>query len=299
MRPSGLTSTIGRCAIAASFLLGGSGAAHAGIIGEFTNAGFAYPNSHTYNGPAVNVTLRQNNVTVSDGTAGLNQGGAFVWNGTYTPGTYDQAHNVFTANGLAYGLTNLVTYCIEINQNIYPGSNQQSYYVSTDITSGPSGTAVPHMTAAAAGYITDLWATHYNAALSSPLNSGAFQLAIWKLEYDLNPTYASADASAAIQVVNGVITNVRWDAGNLLASGDTAELHLAATYLQGLINDPTAARLEALISDGTNGNFQDQLFLAAPEPASGLAWLLMSSVVGCVSIARRRRSKAAVCKTTI
>lgn len=291
MRLIRFTSKVSFFALAIGVLLGHSGIASAGIIGTFTNAGFSYPNNGptAWTGPSsVGVTLQLNGQTVSDGTATLNQGGAFLWSGTYTP-----------TGGAGTTVTGLLTYCIEVNQNIYPGYSGQTYYVTTDVGSAPIGTALPAMGSQAAGYLAELWAKHIQDATSSNNGSGAFQLAIWKLEYDV--LHASSSPAAPIQIVNGVITDVNWGTGSLQATGNQAELDLAKSYLMNLTSDASAANLRALISGNSNGNYQDQLFavpgpnsvFAVPEPAGILTWLLIGSVAGCASFVPRRRKTAA------
>lgn len=291
MRPVRVRFHLKRLATAAVLSLVFSGVARAGIIGTFTNAGFSYPNNGptAWTGPSsVGVTLQLNGQTVSDGTATLNQGGAFLWSGTYTP-----------TGGSATTVNGLLTYCIEVNQNIYPGYSGQTYYVTTDVGSAPVGTALPTMGSQAAGYLAELWALHIQDATSSNTGSGAFQLAIWKLEYDV--LHASSSSTAPIQIVNGVIKGVNWGAGSLLASGNQAELDLATSYLMNLTSDASAANLRALISGNSNGNYQDQLFavpgpnsvFAVPEPAGIVTWLLIGSVVGCAGLVPRRRKTTA------
>jgi len=302
MRPLQFTPAVRRCALAALMLLGASGGAQAGIVGEFTNASFIWTNKYTYAGPAVNVTLQSNGVTVSDGTAGLNQGGAFIWKGTDTPGsgTYNQANQTFTFNpsGPAFSVSGLITFCVEINQNISPGWSE-TYLISTDLAAAPTGTGIPSqsgMGAAAAGYIADLWNKYYNAATNSPSGqtinahlysqsdlSGAFQLAIWKLEYDT----ATAGTTGALKFSGNEITGVSWTKGNLLVTGNQAELDLAAHFLTDLVPSSNDG-LRVLISGDHNGDFQDQLF-AVPEPASLAVWLVVGSVGGWAGVFRRRR----------
>jgi hypothetical protein len=243
-------------------------------------------------------------------SADVSQGGSFEWKVVpdFTSSGYHQADFV---NPLPITSTNqFLTFCIEINQNISFNNNPAYTYTLASLASAPIGTSEqpvkapngnpsgPGMGAVAANLIAELWANHFeevfgNSPLqgtdSSNLNilAGAFQLAIWKLEYDHKSSQYTDNY--------GSPGSVDFSKGFLRVS-DTN--NLIATTAAGWINDlanfkGTAANLVAI----TSLTQQDQLVElkstvpfgspSVPEPASGLIWVVIACLVGIATLTRR------------
>jgi len=140
-------------------------------------------------------------------------------------------------------LGDYLTYCVEINQDVYLGS---SYGFTTGtVESAPTpGNPIPGasgMGSAKATLLDELWARHYGD-VSNAVSGAAFQVAVWDIVYD-------ADFNLGI--------------GNLQAYGNTAVTDLATTWLTDVNTNSTAfthQNLLALKSD----NFQDQVTLLPP-----------------------------------
>jgi hypothetical protein len=151
----------------------------------------------------------------------------------------------------------------------------------------------------AATLIEELWAQHFQEVFgNSPLQgtdpsnlntlAGAFQLAIWKLEYD--------HASTQYTDTTGTPGSVDFSKGFLQVSNPNNSMATtAAKWINDLVNfQGTPANLMAL----TSPTQQDQLVEiesiiphngSVPEPASGVIWLVAG---GLAVIARRTRRRA-------
>jgi hypothetical protein len=172
----------------------------------------------------------------------------------------------------------------------------------------------------AALYLSELWHNDSGFALSTSHTStigantytadivnAAFQLAIWKLEYDAGTNAGSAgltnaDAFATAGSAISANTSTTWTTGNLRATGDANIIGLATYMLNHLAAvDATNedSSLWALVSPAG----QDQLFgnevptpnvnsNPVPEPASMVTWLLLGSVAGFAGMRRRRKIAA-------
>ena len=212
--------------------------------------------------------------------AGLNQGGTFLW-GSATAGF----------NSAGYGANpstaNFTTNCIEINQNIAFGGTYK--YTVTDLTSAPVGTSFPSISGAAANLIEQLFLNNYNSlpAPNVPGASnlaGAFQLALWKLEYD------GPGGLGGLGVTSGTVNQV-FGTGHLIVDGglgatlalSSVTVQDAYAFLHGLVAASSHPDVVAL----TNGTNQDQAvaFIAtgqtqphAPEPATLVIWGVLAAL---------------------
>jgi hypothetical protein len=112
------------------------------------------------------------------------------------------------------------TFCIELSQDINPGKVYT--YQLTALAYAPSpGTAPaqanpPHagMGTIKANAIEELWGQDYSSIATNSTNAAAFQLAIWKIEYD----WGTADFDS-------------FGAGNFQATGNSAVLAQAKAWL--------------------------------------------------------------------
>jgi len=347
MSPNLFTSRVSRFALAVAFLMAAQSATQAavipGMVGTITNGIAVSPNhgvaseggqvawtgANTPNFAAQVQLFNASSGGTATETTTLDNGGAFTWSGIYQ--NTDSSGNP-TGPPIAFGPPSgvgtlappLLAYCLELNQTLNTSPAQNSFQVTTDIAATPVGTGIPSiggvpgMGTVAAGYMSDLWALHFNTlpggAETNARDSGAFQLAIWKLEYDvLGGVAGGTGTKNGIQYTAGVITGIDWTTGFVRATneGSQDELGIASAYLIGLISNINAdPLLRAMVSSSfdpnlNNGSAQDQLFQTTPggvghpntppvpEPASMVCWLLMGTVAGGLRFARRRRRAAA------
>jgi hypothetical protein len=167
------------------------------------------------------------------------------------------------------------TFCIELTQSISFGKTYTFTTTTLDVaptpgspqTGGPSG-----MGLIKADAISRLWGGFYTNHMSAN-DAAAFQLAIWKIEYD------------------GIASTISdFSHGNFRASGPSGVINEAMLLYNNVVNNvysesTAATNLMAL----TSPTLQDQVVQHAPEPSSlclGLIGTLVVSVVRC-----RRRKK--------
>jgi hypothetical protein len=141
------------------------------------------------------------------------------------------------------------------------------------------------MGATAAAYIGRLWATYFPTLVvsgdrnsnASRTNIGAFQAAIWKLEYDVG----SND----------------WDTGLLrrgnLIDGDTvlSDPHGELTLAAEMIATVTAAGYQGSTTECValaDPDQQDFVGANVPEPLSLVVWSLLGAGAGGMALRRRR-----------
>ena len=150
------------------------------------------------------------------------------------------------------------TFCIEVPQEINPGKIYTFELTALALAPDPGTTpsqeipGTPGMGATKANAIEELWAQDY-AYIANPTNSytadinaAAFQLAIWKIEYDW-----------------GTANFDNFSAGNFRAENNDSAITLAMTWLDYLHSNPgsvTPANLVAL----SDPNLQDQVMELPP-----------------------------------
>jgi hypothetical protein len=184
----------------------------------------------------------------------INLGDGSAPNMSYLPGEVNWTVNSSNLPGLANGAA-FKTFCLELTQDISPGS-ATTYTLTQDLASLPKpgssqtgGSA--GMGTAKATTIENLWGTFYNSIGNNGTNAAAFQLAIWKIEYD----WGSSSAT-------------NFSAGNFLAKGNSAATNQATAWLTYLQNGKgpvtTANNLWGMTSPGA----QDQITAVAPAPSA-------------------------------
>jgi hypothetical protein len=229
-------------------------------------------------------------------TDDLRYGGAFLWdvravhggvaNFAPVPAPYSSTPNA-----------DIVTFCLQFNDNFSFGTNYNGVSL-VPLTSAPDagigGAIGSPMGTDVAGMIAWLWQDHFttvfnaaNSAALTNLYAGAFQLAIWELEYDhTNPSsFLTGNLTAAHDQTVGAVglfaTAMSWVNQAIIdynSHGQTApaNLSLAALSLPG---------------------FQDQIVgmtppptpnsTSVPEPASVAVWLVVGLALA-VPMFRRR-----------
>jgi hypothetical protein len=229
-------------------------------------------------------------------TDDLKYGGAFLWdvravhggvaNFAPIPAPYSSVPNA-----------DIVTFCLQFNDNFSFGTNYNGVSLiplSTAPDAGIGGAIGSPMGANVAGMISWLWEDHF-ATVFNPANStaltnlyaGAFQLAIWELQYDhTNPSsFLTGNLTAAHdQSVGGV---------SLLTTAMSWVNQAITDYNNHNQTAPTNLSLAALSLHG----FQDQIValtppptpqaVPAPEPASVAVWLMLGLALAVPSLRRR------------
>jgi hypothetical protein len=194
------------------------------------------------------------------------------------------------------------TFCIEINQDVYIGSSNNVYSL-TNLAAAPIPGPVPNnssgsstgMGAGPADAITRLWHGFYGnsptamngTSATDLVNAAAFQLALWRLEYDWN-SYAS-----------GGYALTDFSHGNFRATNPSAVISLAQTLLSDVLSDTGnygssgGLQLVAL----TSPTLQDQVTIEnsvgrvppdAPEPSSLLLAFIGGATVLLCGYRRRK-----------
>ncbi len=181
------------------------------------------------------------------------------------------------------------TFCIELTQDINPGSTYT--YTLKNLADAPTPGSTNNgngsgMGTTKATEIEDLWSLDYGYIANPPAGSNAnqaaaaFQLAIWKIEYDWGGSNYN-----------------NFSQGNFLAAGESTDgdkaVTLAESWLYTLKNNvqPNFAPTADLIAL-TSSSYQDQV-MATPVPPT-----LYLAAIGATTLAlygyRRRRAELAV-----
>lgn len=193
------------------------------------------------------------------------------------------------------------TFCIEINQEVIIGS-QNNIYTLTNLADAPVPGPVPNknggsstgMGMAPADAITRLWHGFYGnspTAMNGPssqalFDAAAFQLAVWRIEYDWN----SSSTLTALQDFTSGNFRANSTAKNPSNSSQTvvgfAQQLLADVFSDdGNYSSEGGLQLIAL----TSRSLQDQVTVATPEPSS-ICLALIGIGAGVLFCRRRKRS---------
>jgi len=251
-----------------------------------------------YTGPSnTSLSLSSLSTIGTPGFSGtLHQGGAFAWQGTFS-GSDTAAQQI--GNGSTGANVRVVAYCLQLNQGVSNTAFTTVVGIPA-IALAPVGGNGTGMGTVAANYIEELWQKYYDTATTTSngltINSvaytnsdlsGAFQLAIWKLEYDSNTGGITRD-------ISGNITAVDWSGSSgaqLTSSTATNARNLATSWLTSLTAPNASNQAQVFVMESGTG--QDMIIgRVVPEPASLLTWLVIGSVVGFESIRRRKKNVA-------
>jgi hypothetical protein len=181
----------------------------------------------------------------------------------YKPGLVNWTGSPTNAPALRGAFT---TFCLELTQDISPGSTYVYNLVALESAPKPGSAATGGaggMGAAKGTEIRQLWTAFHGSIGSDGAKAAAFQLAIWKIESDWGTGAAATDFTK----------------GNFQASGNTSATTLASTWLTNLTLN-TYAPDQSLMAL-SSGSYQDQL-VSVPVPlppgfvlgSSGLVVLL-------------------------
>jgi hypothetical protein len=244
-------------------------------------------------GGGVQLKYYSSNVFVED--VYTNQGGmmAFVTNPNGTRAGIDAPNSITNPTGLDNQIKSPV-FCVEIPENMSTGGTY-TYGSFTQagivpLASAPKDNAghSPHpMGTNAADLIMELWGQYFST-LNSTTKYGAFQAAIWKLEYDNGSNnWATGNLRTTAVTAGGVPTG-------------TGELNMAYNMIADILtNEYAPAKLVAL-SAGVSAQYPQGLqdFVgvgvaheSTPEPASLIVWTVLAS--GAAGMAMRRRRSGA------
>lgn len=239
----------------------------------------------------------------------VSQAGAFNWSHLTNVSGTPLAFTASPSNS-----SDFISFCIELTQDISFGHTYQVDAI--DLSAAPipaSGPLGSGMGTSAAGYIGQLWAAHFTgiftgSASTQDANAAAFQLAIWKLEYDAGSMrFDTTNPSHLLQEYNS--TTHQWGAidfgiGHLRAPATDTIVKQAAVWLNALSSNDRTANLVALTGHqyyDSQGHliqtpFQDQVVETplfsppgqntVPEPSS-----LMLCAIGGLGMAAARRGR--------
>jgi hypothetical protein len=266
----------------------------------------------TSNALTVNLYSAINGSGVGSGSVAaphVSQGGGFDWTIPATgPNSAANDGNLTFVGYSPLGQgspTHLLTFCIELTQHVAsdPTTNVVNLSQAPQPASGPIGGS--GMGTTAANLIMQLWTDDFgkvvqpsgntNPITNLPLTQSdavaAFQLAIWKLEYDGNDVY-------------GTPGNVNFSFGKGYLEANTSDpvTKLAANWINAINPTDPLANLFAL-TGGPNTNFQDQVFaeippvgqhgVPTPEPGSCAIWFALGSMAYVLKMRRRKGASAA------
>ncbi len=246
------------------------------------------------------------------------QGGLLGWTQVSVNGFGPVQDPSFAPNTGHYLAFN--TACVEVVQNVYWDS--KATWTIQSLASAPEPNNINGLSGGMGSTAADLIQQLYNNyasnfATASPggasLFAGAFQMAIWKIEYDSTKVDTGGNV-----VPNQSPGSFDFNTGRLTATAGTDETKLATAMLNGgtfgsmpysrltgATGDQSAnPTVYALVSttggDGNNG-FQDQAIAfvtlgntavsasVVPEPASLVIWSLLAGGSASLAVARKRR----------
>jgi hypothetical protein len=249
---------------------------------------------HAAYGPTVSLHNSGNTQTWNDP---LTYGGSFLWKGLSTSGSAPNLIDfVDPIAGNTNGQPDFLTFCLELNENIGWGGVYNATVIplaDAPSSGAPPGSNPSGMGADSAKWIEQLWAEYYpiigsqlpNGSAGS-IEGGAFQLAIWKLEYDPE------------MMTGGSFSSSGFNSGSLTAIADDSNaaqiIQNASDWIDFILKNPNLPRAQLV---ALTGNFQDQVVqlnlpniqsIPAPEPASLAIWLVVGAAVAFPGLRRRR-----------
>jgi hypothetical protein len=271
--------------LALAGLFGASAVAQAGTVVNVTFQG-QDPNATPTSGMVVRLYDQLN----SSGTPNtpamtavrLNEGGAFDFK------VNNPSSTQFMGPGGSTSSTGVLSFCIEMTEFIQNGPTNLAMIPLANAPAQVSGPNMNGMGATSAMLIEELWGKYINNVLNPPAGlttsqaAGAFQLAIWKLEYDGSDPYGTPGS------VNFGKGYVEAHAKN---ASDATVLSTASNWINSLSLNPSSGELADLVAL-SSANYQDQVCqIVTPEPSSNLIWLVVAAI-GVYPIMRRRNSAA-------
>ena len=208
----------------------------------------------------------------------INRGDGSTPSVAYHPGVVNWT---MAPNGNQSGLPfarNFTTFCIELTQDISPGNSYT--YTLSDLASAPkpgSGQTGNGngMGATKADKIAELWGAFDGPIGTDGTKAAAFQLAIWKIEYDWGDSNFD-----------------NFSGGNFRASNNSAAVNQATTWLDAIYNNNNLARAQGLWAL-TNSTAQDQITQVAPVAAPPSIYLAGAGALCLAGCAWWRRKQAA------
>lgn len=256
--------------------------------------------------------------TSLDGNAvfGPQSAGVFFWSNQATvsnvPPDLGDASNL-PRNGswgggtLQSGGTNFISFCLELTQTVGIPTNYTGIDIITAKDAPQPGSAGSPMGVQGENYLASLAGRYLQTAVATSGTDSlsdriaAFQLAVWKLDYDgdlggIAPTAAQYNDRFDLSLASGL--------GHFAASGGASAL--AQSWLNAIktadqsnnnkgLNAVTGPNISIYALSAGNANFQDQLvfdaasFADAPEPGTLAIWAI-GGAVGLVLTQRRRKS---------
>jgi hypothetical protein len=214
----------------------------------------------------VKATLDSNNTLSPSAPVTINLGDGSKPSINYTPGAVNWT---LVSSDTAIS-SHFSTFCLELTQGINPSSTYT--YTLANLANAPTpgssrtGVGTNGMGTTKANEIAQLWSAYYASIGGNGDRAAAFQLAIWKIEYDWGDPY-----------FDNFTSNPRTGAKNYFqASGNSTAIGLATSWLDDLKSNTytPASGLWAM----TNPSAQDQI-VQIPTPVPPGAAMATTGVI--------------------
>jgi hypothetical protein len=203
--------------------------------------------------------------------------------------------------GYATSQTDMLTFCLQLTESFGFGTPYSPVAVVTDLANSPDGPSGFSLGAVATAMIKWMWALHYDdifaqgtSALRN-LYAGAFQLAIWELEYDQPTTPSTTYFTSGDLTATGNQT-----IGSVSLFGLSKDWISEAITKYNTVGDTAPVSLAVL----SKSNFQDQIVQyippvipdvdPVPEPASVAIWLMIGAGLAYQHRRARRAGRASI-----